>query len=75
MRNVLRGEASENLILTGSTARSRGWGTPIIKFMDVIEKVIPGGLSAGEMLQMSRSLTSPVTGHHGKVRKQRFLML
>ena len=52
--HALRREALENLSITGRISGSRGRGRPRIKYMDGIKKVIPGGLSAGEVLQMTR---------------------
>ena len=52
--HVLRREALENICLTGRIPGSRGRGRPRIKYMDGIKKVVPGGLSAGEILQMTR---------------------
>ena len=52
--HVLRREALENISLTGRIHGSRGRGRPRIKYMDGIKKVVPGGMSAGEILQMTR---------------------
>ena len=51
---VLRKEALENLNLTRRIAESRGRGRPRIKYMDGIRRVILGGLSAVEILQMTK---------------------
>ena len=53
--HVMRREAMENISLTGRISGSRGRGRPRTKYMDGIKQVIPGGLSAGEILQMTRN--------------------
>ena len=52
--HALRREALENLSLTGRIPGTRARGRPRMKYMDGIKKVVPGGLGAGEILQMSR---------------------
>ena len=52
--HVLRREEIENLSLTGKIDGLRGRGRPRVKYMDSIKKVIGGGMSTGEVIQMSR---------------------
>ena len=52
--HVLRREEMENLSLTGRIDGQRGRGRPRVKYMDGIKKLVGRGMSAGNIIQMSR---------------------
>ena len=53
--HVIRRDQLENLSLTGRVEGSRGRGRPRLKYMDSLKKIVGNGMSAVQIIQMSRS--------------------